>query len=278
MRTLHRQRIAVTATALVLLALGAHAGHAATITSVTALLGPDNGNNADLFDDVGGVARERVSSVAVLSDDGSSFSTRFAAQVGVDAGGAGGASTTLLLDADFTVQIAVSALAGESWDLLLDSQRTGALTRVTDGPGSALTGMFGAVAAVSGATLSAGTLDLPSLGLDAGGGSGDVPFDQRVSATLSGVGPQLVTVQYAYRLGGRTVVSGNQGDEAAVRFGLDSNLSFFSAGDYPGTGGRDPLADGHFLSATLVPEPGVASSLAFGLVVLAVARRRSRPQ
>ena len=136
--------------------------------------------------------------------------------------------------------------------------------------------MFGAVAAVSGATLSAGTLDLPSLGLNAGGGSGDVPFDQRVSATLSGVGPQLVTVQYAYRLGGRTVVSGNQGDEAAVRFGLDSNLSSFSAGDYPGTGGRDPLADGHFLSAILVPEPGVASCFAFGLVVLAVARRRPR--
>ena len=53
-----------------------------------------------------------------------------------------------------------------------------------------------------------------------------------------------------------------------------SPASFLSADDYPGVGGRNQAGDGHFVSATLIPEPHTALLLAGGVSGLAWGSRR----
>ncbi len=69
-----------------------------------------------------------------------------------------------------------------------------------------------------------------------------------------------------------------QGDEAALRMGLDSALAQFTADDYPGSGGRLIAGDGIFIIGGFIvsPEPGTASLMGVGLAVLAWRRRRAR--
>jgi hypothetical protein len=60
---------------------------------------------------------------------------------------------------------------------------------------------------------------------------------------------------------------GAQGDEAAVRLGLDSAISAFTADNYPGAGSRVQNLDGVFITAE-VPELGTAWLALAGLAAL----------
>ena len=184
-------------------------------------------------------------------------------------------------------------VAGEVWDLALNIGRVGAMTIVSDGNGDATVTM----GALSGVLGGAGSLTAGSLGLGAvantsntanQGQSPNNAFNQSGAATVSGVGTggaQLVTLTFSFtasatsndRAGGGTPA----GDEAALRMGLDSALSSFTADNYPGVGGRTMANDGISVIGSLtstmpVPEPETALMLSFGLGGLAVIGRERK--
>ena len=111
------------------------------------------------------------------------------------------------------------------------------------------------------------------------GTSPNQPFSQTSSATITGTGTggaQVVTLAFTFTGSATTTVQGNQGDEAALRMGLDSALSSFTADDYPGAGARTLGNDGIFVSAA-VPEPAAEALLAAGLIGLAWFEYSRRP-
>ncbi len=280
------RRLARSALALALL-LGPLPAAAATISSVS--ITRNAANTADFFDDVGAVASAALSSASVLSSGATGFSTRYAAVVSADTGGVGGADVTQAFTANFTVSFQVLGAVGEVWDVSLDVGRMGAMTVVSDGNGDATVTLGAMTATLAGASLSSGSLGLAALPNTSNTGnqgqSPNSPFAQTSTAVVSGVGTgaaQLVTITFSFaasatsndRTGGFTP----QGDEAALRLGMDSALSFFTADNYPGVGGRTLGSDGISIVGTLLPspEPDTAFLLSFGLGGLAVFGRERK--
>jgi hypothetical protein len=263
------RHLAASATVLCVLGLAAPL-HAASILSVNAAFGA--GHDGYLFDDA--AQRERDSSISVVSSDATSFLTRFAATLAVD----GGSSQNLTFDVDYVVTIAVDAAVGETWELEVDNSRYGALTLVDDDAGRAQARAQDVLVTVSGATLTSGTLDLAATANLNSSTGGYTDISQLASGTLAGVGAQTVTLQFNFQLRTHTIAAGGAGDEASVRMGLASNLSAFTAGDYPGLGFRTLSSDGQFVSARLVtPEPGTFLPVSLGLLGLAIfGRSRER--
>jgi len=272
------------------LALAPLPAAAATIANVQVTL--NAANTADFFDDLGAVASANSSSASVLSSTAMGFSTRYAAVVVADTGGVGGADVTRNFTANFTVSFQVLAPLGQVWDVAVDVGRVGTMTILSDGNGDATVTMGALSASLAGASLSAGALGLAALpnnsNTAAEGTSPDAPFNQTTAATVSGVGTgvaQLVTITFAFaasatsndRPGGGTP----QGDEAAFRMGMDTALSFFTADNYPGVGGRTLANDGIVVSASVVtpiPEPETALLLSLGLGGLAFFGRERKPE
>lgn len=278
-RPLGRARRGWLATLAPALALAvAPAAGAATITSLTVALSPTNSTNLLVDTNPPPVTRVRQSSLSVVSSSGSSFSTRYAMLVGTDIGNNPTISESFT--ADYTITLQISAGLGESWQLLLDASRVGALTVVHDGGGSASATLGALTGIAAGGTLS-GSLSLPAVGTATNSGapttSVDTPFSQLSSAVLSGVGTggvQVVSLRFQWAAGTTSTRGGNNGDEAAVRMGLTSTASFYDADDYPGPGGRTQSGDGHFVTALLIPEPETALLLTSGLLGLAWSSRR----
>jgi hypothetical protein len=268
------------------LALGGKPAGAYNFSAVAITINP--ANTANFFDDVGAVGSVAQRTASVLSSTATTFSTRYAAVVGADTGGAGGASFTQNFVANFTVSFQVNALPNEWWGVILDVSRIGAMTLIDDGSGNATVTMGAMTGTRGGAgALTSGSLNLAALADTTNAGaqttSPNNPFNQTTNAWITGRGTggaQLVTLTFAFTASATTTDPPGggtpQGDEAALRMGMNSALSSFTADNYPGVGGRTLANDGIFVNATLIPEPETALMLSFGLGGLAVLGRDRR--
>jgi hypothetical protein len=248
------------------LLLAAPAGAATiSLTSIT------NGSTPNFFDDAGAVGSAAQSSTSTLINGMLGFQMRYAAVVGADAGGAGSASFTQNFTGTFTITFSVTESVGVAWTAAVDVLRNGAQTIIDDGNGSAVVTLNALTASHAGAGSLVGSLNLAAVGSLTSGASQNQGFNQASSATITGVGTgaaQVMSLTFTFTASARTVVTGNQGDEAALRMGMDSALSSFTADNYPGAGGRTLANDGMFVSAS-VPEPAAEALLALGLIGLA---------
>lgn len=264
--------------ALASLLLGSPAS-AVSIQSISVALNGANSTNLLVDTNPPPETRVRQSTATVLSSDASSFSTRYAMLVGTDIGNM--PSITESFTASYTITLQILGNAGVAWQLLLDTSRTGALTIVNDGNGSASATLGAVTGSFTGATLTSGGLGLGAVGTLSNAAatttSSNQPFAQASSAVLEGIATgslQTITLGFTWTASTTSTRQGNNGDEAAVRMGLTSTASFYTADDYPGVGGRTPSLDGHFVSAMLIPEPETAILLGSGLAGLAWASRR----
>jgi hypothetical protein len=259
--------------------MGAGAAGAASISNLTVVLNP--GNTANFRDNAGAEASEIISAVGVVSSTSSAFLTRYSAGVFADAGGGGADDTTATLNANYTISFDVINAVNQIWQLTLDTSRVGARTAVTDGNGTSAFDLTAVVGSLSGAgSITAGSLALAAIANSTQGTSVDLAFNQTGSAQIQGIGNGTVSLTFTFSANATSDVQGNAGDEAAIRMGEEETLDSFTAGEYPGVGGRTQANDGHFVSAAIsqigvVPEPGTALLLAFGLATVALQRRRA---
>lgn len=279
-------------TAITGLVLGIAGSAGALTISVSA--GPTSTGTADFKNDTLTDYRENRSATSVTDAGGSvadvvsnsvNAQGRFAGMVGADGGVATAPSRTATQS--YTISFTVSAGIGTTYDLILDTSRIGALTRVDDGTGggnasiSAVTGLYGVNAAPSISAFSVGAVSLGQ-----GTGAANTPFSQSSSTvTISGLtGSNTINLSFSWSATANSTCSGTGcsatgNDEMAVRLGLPGTGSGVTATDYPGVGGRVQSGDGHFVTAnavvtSVVPEPVTLALLGLGVVGLAVSGRR----
>jgi hypothetical protein len=280
---------------LAVLLLGIFAGAsspsmAATISGITIVR--NAGNTADFFDDAGGEASAVQSTANITASDLTSFDARYAAVVSADRGGSSSSAGTTTQDftGDFTITLQLTETASTAWSFTLDVLRIGTQTILSDGSGNASVSMGALTGTETGAgSITSGSMDLAALPTLANAGivgtpSLDAPFNQSAAAVISGIGTgaaQIVILNFIFDASATSDdPSGDsvQGDEAALRMGHDSALSFFSADDYPGVGLRNLATDGIYVLFRLedAPEPGTALMLGLGLMAIGIRRRVRR--
>jgi len=266
-----------------LVALLALVGTPAAAATISALSVTDG--STSFFDDTGPMGSVAQSSTNVVSAGAGGFAVNYGAVVGADTGGAGGGTFTQNFSGSFTISFEVTGSAGVSWSVAVDVVRAGALTIVSDGTGSAEVTLEALTATMLGDGTLLGSLDLASVPtLDnaaAAGTSPDQGFLQNSSAVITGLGTgsaQLVSLAFSFTASvtTRDLAGGMvQGDEGALRMGVDGGLASFSADDYPGPGARSLANDGITVTAS-VPEPGAQVLLALSLMGLGWSERGRR--
>jgi len=286
-------RLAVRVFGILLLGIFAGASSsslAATISGIT--IARNTGNTADFFDDAGGEASAVQSTATITASDPTSFDARYAAVVSADRGGSDSSAgtTTQNFTGNFTITLQLTETASTAWSFTLDVLRIGAQTIISDGSGNGSVAMGALTGTETGAgSITSGSMSLAALTTLSNAGIGgtpslNAPFNQSTSAVISGIGTgaaQTVILNFVFNASATTVdpPGGSvQGDEAALRMGLDSALSFFTADDYPGIGTRNIATDGIYVLFQLdeSPEPGTALMLGLGLVALGIHRRVRR--
>jgi hypothetical protein len=266
-------RLLAAALALVGLMGAARAADAASFSNLTIV--KNGANSAFQLTQTATSMRTRDSAVSIVSSGANAFTTRYAMVVGADVGNAG--TVTENMTANYTITFRVTAPVGEAWVVNLVTSRVGAMTLVDDGTGSARDTLSAVTGTKTGAGALTGSLALALVPTITSGNTTNTPFNQTSTAAISGVGTgvaQQVTLTFNWTASARSTRTGTNGDEAAVRMGLTSAATGFTADDYPGIGGRTMASDGHFVSATLVPEPTPVALLLTGLTGLAFAGTR----
>jgi len=246
----------------------------------------DPGNTADVFDNVAPVYEEIRSTVGILSSSATQFTTQYQADVFTDAGTLGATSNVITLNAAYTISFDIIDAVGTAWQLDLTTSRIGARTSVSDDIGQSAFSLGAATGFLAGAgTLSSGSLGLPAIARNQQGTSVNLAFNQNGTASITGSGNGAVSLSFAFTATAETLVAGGgggaQGDEAAIRMGIEETLPSYTAGAYPGPGGRTEANDGHFVDLDLVdlgsiPEPDTALLFGLGLSALAIQRRALR--
>jgi hypothetical protein len=274
MRTTRCRCIGLAAAALAVgLATPVEPAAAATIQNLSATL--DAGNSANQFDDLAQISRLRQSSMSVLVNTASTFTTNYAMVVGTDIGNA--ATQTVNHTASYTLSFDVLALSGEIWQVDVTSSWMGALTLVNDGSGPATVTLGGVTGAHSGAGTLSGSLALDAVGTLSSNFGGNLPFFDDALGVIVGTGTgglQAITLNFSWNASSTSTRGGsgsNRGDEGGLRMGIDTAMSSYSADNYPGVGGRTIANDGHRVTVvitTLVPEPEAVLLVALGLLAI----------
>jgi len=195
-------------------------------------------------------SRERQTNVELLSSPMGAFTTRFSSLVTDDGDGGSSAAGLEFLAADYEIDF--SATAPGAYRLSVTTSISGDLHLVNDGTGSATADMSGVSGVSSGGTFESGSLDLADPGSISGSGGGSIGISDGGSATIFGVSngsPVPHTLHFVFTQQAST--SASNGDEGAVRFGINSSIGTETAGDYPGSPARTQSDDGHFVIVTL---------------------------
>jgi len=202
--------------------------------------------------------------------------TRYASNVWADGSfGSTPASTTN----SYNMSLSITADAGTTYDIVIESLFSGALQTVDD-----------SYAGEAEASVSAVTVTLNSAVSVANGTSAQMIamtyYNEQQGISQSGINNTLTgqtgTTNLSFNVSWTTLAHSNS-DEAGVLLGLDEagGVGGVTAGEYSTFPSRTASEDGHFLKVTatvtsVVPEPGTGVLLAMGLAGIVAQRRRSR--
>jgi hypothetical protein len=147
---------------------------------------------------------------------------------------------------------------GETWQLNLGHTMLGAHSLINEDGGNAST----SITAVTGrARIGAQPFQnfnfTPSVTSGNANSTNSTQFTGSSGLVLQGTTAQTITVEFGWDVSAVSDAQGlGAGDEAAVRFGANDTIANgFTAGEYPGLGNRNIVADGHFglINLTTVP-------------------------
>jgi hypothetical protein len=177
--------------------------------------------------------------------------------------------------ARYQVAFDVVAAPGEQWTLDVQHAISGALDRISDGYNDGIgfqdgggnarfdSAVAGSVSVDGGPPVAFDFTPSATLIDDGVGGCScdqDVPFGGSASTQLTGTASAHLVLEFSFQIGAfsnsNTAFPTANGDEMAIRLGKNDTIDDnFTAGAYPGAGGRNIADDGHRVSVRLTTQP-----------------------